>query len=379
MIIDHFRARQAELLSLIETLVSYESPSGDKPLLDRLADYMEARFASLGRIERFANPQGGDQLKLIVEAPGAPADTQPALILCHYDTVWPAGTVARRPFRIEGDLAYGPGAYDMKASIALAELVLRELPVLGRKLPRPVVLLVTSDEEIGSPTSRALIEAEARACAFTLVLEPPIEGSWALKTARKGGGMFTVEITGRSAHAGVEPEKGASAVTEMAHQILAINSLADWSQGTTLNVGVVAGGTRPNVVPAQAHLEIDARAWSGAEAARIEAAMIGLQPVTPGVTLSVQGDFRRPPMERTAATAALFARAQAIGAELGLELSEGSTGGGSDGNFTAALGVATLDGLGTPGQGAHAEHEAIRVPALAERAALLMALLSASG
>jgi glutamate carboxypeptidase len=367
-----FSARRAEILAAIAGLVAFETPSTDKALLDIMANHLEARFAALGRVERFANPTGGDHLRLRVAAPGAPSDARPALLLCHYDTVWPAGTLAARPFRVAGELAYGPGAYDMKASIVLAELA---LAAACATMPRPALLLLTSDEEIGSPTSRALIEETARGCEHVLVLEPPVEGSWALKTARKGGGVFEVAITGRPAHAGVEPEKGASAVTEMARQILAINALNDWPAGTTLNVGVAAGGTRPNVVPAAARLEVDARAWSQAEADRVTAALLGLSPVTPGVSLAVSGGFRRPPMERTPATAALFERARAIGAGLGLELGEGSTGGGSDGNFTAALGVATLDGLGTPGHGAHAEHEQLHVPALFTRAALLTALL----
>jgi glutamate carboxypeptidase len=239
-----------------------------------------------------------------------------------------------------------------------------------------VTLLFTSDEEIGSPSSRALIEATARGAAYVLVLEPPVEPHGALKTARKGGGVFTLEIAGRSAHAGVEPEKGASALTEMAHQILAINALADLARGTTLNVGVAAGGTRPNVVPEAARLEVDARAWSLDEAQRLETAMAALGPATAGTSIRVSGGFRRPPMEPTPATAELFAKARAIGAGLGLELIEGRTGGGSDGNFTAALGVPTLDGLGTPGQGAHAEHEQIHIPGLFERGALLTALLA---
>jgi glutamate carboxypeptidase len=258
----------------------------------------------------------------------------------------------------------------------LAEHALRALSELGLARPRPITLLLTSDEEIGSPGSRALIEASAREAAHVLVLEPPVEPHGALKTARKGGGMFVVEISCRAAHAGVEPEKGASALTELAHQILTINALANPAQGTTLNVGTASGGTRPNVVPAAARMEIDARAWSLAEAARLEQALNSLRPVTTGVSLAVSGGIRRPPMERGPATAALFAQARTIGASLGLDLTEGSTGGGSDGNFTAALGVPTLDGLGTPGQGAHAEHEQIQIPGLIERAALLTALLS---
>jgi glutamate carboxypeptidase len=372
---DYFQGRRDELLASAAELVAHESPSGDKARCDALAELIAARFAGLGSVERVANQAGGEHVLTRIAAPAA-TDTRPALLLCHYDTVWPAGILAARPFRVEGDTAYGPGLYDMKASIAMCELALRSLGPLGLSLARPLVMLITSDEEVGSPSSRALIEATARECAFALVLEPPVEPHGALKTARKGIGMYAVEFAGRAAHAGVEPEKGASAITELAQQVLAANRLADAAQGTTINVGIVRGGSGRNVVPASARMEIDARAWTLAEAARLDEAFRGLAPVTPGVSLSVSGGFNRPPMERSSASIALFERARAIGAELGLALTEGSTGGGSDGNFTAAAGVPTLDGLGSPGQGAHAEHEQISVPGLVERTALLAALLT---
>lgn len=375
-LIDFFVARREPLLEAAAELVRLETPSRDKARGDALADRLAARLAALGTVERVRNDAAGDHVLCRVAAPDAPADAQPALLLCHYDTVWPAGTVAARPFRVEGDTAFGPGLYDMKVSIAMAELALGSLAALGLRLARPVILLVTSDEETGSASSRELIEATARACAFALVLEPPVEPHAALKTARKGVGAYTVQIAGRAAHAGVEPEKGASAITELAHQILAVNALADRDQGTTLNVGMVSGGSGRNVVPAEAVLEVDARAWTAAEAARLDAAFAALVAATPGVQLSASGGFGRPPMERTPASIALFERARAIGAGLGLDLTEGSTGGGSDGNFTAALGVPTLDGLGSPGSGAHAVHEQISVPGAVERTALLAALLT---
>jgi glutamate carboxypeptidase len=364
------------MLAMIKQLVEFESPSSDAERLNALADHLAELFAPLGTVERHTNPIGGDHVSIHVPAPHAPADARPALVLCHFDTVWPVGTLAARPFRVDGDLAYAPGGYDMKASFALVFFALRAVSELGLTLPRPVHLLFTSDEEIGSPAGRPVIEAAARQAAYTLVLEPPVEPHNALKTARKGGGHFVVEVIGRAAHAGVEPEKGASAVTEMAHQILALNALADMAQGSTVNVGVAQGGTRPNVVPAHARLDIDVRAWSTAEAERLTQAIHGLTPVTPGVQLRIEGDFRRPPMERTPVAQALFKQAQAIGATLDLQLTEDRTGGGSDGNFTAALGVPTLDGLGTPGAGAHADHEQFQVPKLFERAALLTALLT---
>jgi glutamate carboxypeptidase len=376
MIREYFLNQREQILASAAELVNFETPSSDKVRCDALANRIAERFADLGSIERIENPNGGDHLRIRIAAPQH-ADQQPALILAHYDTVWPVGTLAARPFTVEGDTAYGPGLYDMKISIAMIEAVLRSLAPLGLSLARPLILLINSDEEIGSHSSRHLIEETARECAFTLVLEPPVEPHGALKTARKGVGRFDVEFTGRAAHAGVEPEKGASAITEMAHQILAINALADPSKGTTINIGTVRGGGKNNVVPASAAIEVDIRAWTLAEGARLEAGFQQLQAVTPGVSVRASGGFNRPPMERTAESGALFERAKALGAALGLDLSEGSTGGGSDGNFTAAVGVPTLDGLGAPGQGAHASHEQINVPGMLERTMLLAAMLTA--
>jgi glutamate carboxypeptidase len=365
---------EAHLLDLIARLVHAESPSTDKPLLDALADDLVTLFARVGTVERIANPSGGDHVRVMVTNAVEPT-LPPTLVLCHYDTVWPAGTVAQRPFTITADRAFGPGAYDMKASIAMIYAALGGFGPPAPVLRRPLVLLLTSDEEIGSPTSRTLIETTAKQAAHVLVLEPPTEPDGALKTARKGGGAFRVTITGRAAHAGVEPEKGISALTELAHQILAVNALAHPAVGTTVNVGVAEGGTRPNVVPAEAWMDVDVRVWTQAEAERIETGMLALKPVTPGVQIAVTGNVRRPPMERTAASMALFTQAQKLGTALGLTIREGSTGGGSDGNFTAALGIPTLDGLGCPGAGAHAEHEQISRQGLIERTALLCALL----
>ncbi|MBP1466020.1 M20 family metallopeptidase [Candidatus Chloroploca sp. M-50] len=368
--------RRDELLTLAETLVAYDTPSGDKVRCDALADELAARYATLGTVERINNPQGGDHLRIRVAAPGVTSEVKPALILCHYDTVWSAGTVAQRPMYVEGDRAFGPGLYDMKISLAMAELALHLIKEHAWQLARPVILLLTSDEEIGSPTSRDLIETTARECNHVLVLEPPVEPDGELKTARKGIGMFNVTITGRAAHAGVEPEKGTSAISELAYQILAIHALADHAAGTTTNVGIVQGGTRRNVVPAEARMEVDARVWTSAEARRLEQAFQNLRPVTPGVQVEATGSFSRPPMERTPASRQLFAEARHLGAALELNLGEGATGGGSDGNFTAALGIATLDGLGAPGAGAHAEHEQISISGALERMALLIMLLT---
>jgi glutamate carboxypeptidase len=374
-LLEHLRPRTDAMLAELRTCVEHETPSRDKPALDILAARLAARLGELGgAVETIASDAGGNHVRAWFGF-GHDRALTPALVLCHFDTVWPLGTLARRPFRVEDGRAYGPGTFDMKASLVLVAAAIEAIRALRLPLPRPLVVLFTSDEEIGSPTSRALIEEEARGAAFALVLEAPLPGG-RLKTARKGVGGFTLAVHGRAAHAGVEPEKGASAIVELAHQVLAIGGLADRDAGTTLNVGTVAGGTTPNVVPDHATAAIDVRATSLAEASRVEGALRSLQPVTPGTTLTVAGKFNRPPMERTAAIGALFDRARAIGQALGLDLGEGSTGGGSDGNFTAAVGTPTLDGLGAEGAGAHAEDEHVRVDSLPERAALLAALLA---
>ncbi len=336
-------------LDLLKTLVEHETPSGDKPALDAMAASLAERFRALGgEASRIANPRGGDHLR-VVFGPTAPASAPPILVLGHFDTVWPSGTVVKRPFRVESDRASGPGVYDMKAGIVILLEALRIVgPRIYASLPRSLEILLTSDEEIGSPESRRWIEAAARSAAIVLVLEPPLPGG-ALKTARKGVGRFTVRAIGKEAHAGVEPEKGVNAIEEMAHQILMLRNVANPEEGTTLNVGVIAGGTTPNVVPGQATAEVDVRASFRGEADRVEKAIRDLRPALPGVRIEVSGGFNRPPMERTQAIASLFEKAAAIAATLGMPLAEGSTGGGSDGNFTAALGVPTLDGLGADG------------------------------
>lgn len=376
VLLERLRRRQAEMLESIAALVRHESPSQDKGALDVLARVLADQLRALGAdVGRIPNAAGGDHVRAWFGfGTAAGAGAAPALVLGHFDTVWPAGTVSRRPFRIEEGRAYGPGVFDMKASLVLVEFAFRTMAELGLRPPRPVVVLLTSDEEIGSPTSRATIEAEARRAAYALVLEPPLPGG-RLKTARKGVGRFDLEIKGRAAHAGIEPEKGISAIVELAHQILRIQSLADPKAGSTVNVGVVEGGTTPNVVPAHAAARIDVRVTRRDEARRIEEAMQSLAPAIPGAGVTARGGFNRPPMERTDEIGALFERARVVGRSLGLELAEGSTGGASDGNFTAAIGLPTLDGLGALGAGAHAEDEQVEVDSLPERAALLAALL----
>ena len=361
------------LLFLVEEFVRRESPSRDKPALDLWAEHLMRLLRShTPFVEVVANPQGGDHI--FARFPG-PTKRRPALVLGHFDTVWSKGTLERMPFRVEDGRAFGPGIFDMKAGLAIFCWVMSEaFKVLDRPVPRPIWALFTSDEEIGSPTSRSLIEKLARECAYCLVLEPPLaDGS--LKTARKGVGRFRLEVEGRAAHSGVAPQDGRSAIIELAHQVLRLQDLQDLAAGTTLNVGVIQGGTTANVVPARASAEIDVRVASQAEADRIAGALQSLRPATPDTRLEVSGGFTRPPMERSPAIASLFEQARRIGRTLGLELTEGATGGGSDANFTAALGVPTLDGLSARGGGAHADDEHILIDSLPERAALLAALL----
>ncbi|MCX2727056.1 M20 family metallopeptidase [Thermomicrobium sp. 4228-Ro] len=365
--------RRDSLLAEVQRLVELESPSTEKAAVDRLVAYVRERARQLGAmLEEHPQADYGDLTVASWPACGA-APPEPLLVLTHLDTVWPVGTLARRPFRVEGDTAYGPGIYDMKASVAMFLEAVRLLHERGLA-HRPLRWLINTEEEVGSPVSRPLIEAEAQRSALVLCLEPPAPGG-ALKTARKGVGIFTVRITGRAAHAGADPEQGVSAIQELANQIAYLHSLSDQSLGTTVNVGVVGGGTRSNVVAAEAWAKVDVRVATRAEAERVIAAVLGARPWLPGATVTVEGGLNRPPMERTPAIAAAFERARAIGRELGVELSEAATGGASDGNFTAALGVPTLDGLGCPGDGAHAEHERISLSGLIERTALLSALL----
>jgi glutamate carboxypeptidase len=369
----YFREHQDEMLEVVRLLVTQETPSQAKERLDAFAELLAARLRAVGAaVELLPVNEQGNHVRARLEPAGGSPEKQ-ALILCHYDTVWAVGSLATHPFWVEGGKAYGPGIFDMQTSLVLVEYAIRAVRELSLTLPRPVTVLITSDEEVGSPTSRTLIEEEARRSAYVLVMESPLPGG-VLKTSRKGVGRYTVEITGRAAHAGVEPEKGVSAIQELAHQVLKLHSLTELAQGTTVNVGVVHGGTVANVVAAHVVAEVDVRAWSQAEADRIDQGILGLTPVTPDAQVRVRGGWNRPPLERRM-TADLFARAQTIGRELGLTLEEGGTGGGSDGNFTGALGIPTLDGLGTPGHGAHADHEHIEVDQMPGRAALLAMLL----
>ena len=378
-IIPFFKQQEPQILETIAEHVKEETPTDEKQRLDAFCTRLADRFSAAGlETEILPNTRRGNHLRARFQ--GAENVVQPefppALVLCHYDTVWPVGSLDSHPFRVDDQgWAYGPGIFDMQSSLALVEYVLRGVQSMNLRLPRPVTVLATSDEEVGSQTSRKLIEEEARQAAYVLVLEPPLPGG-VLKTTRKGGAHYSLSITGRAAHAGVEPEKGVSAVEELAHQVLALHGLTDMAVGTTVNVGVVAAGTRPNVVAAHAEALVDVRAWNSAEMERVNRGILGIEPNVAGIQLEVTGGVNRPPLEKSV-TEPLFAQAQEIGRELGMDLQGGGTGGGSDGNLTGALGVPTLDGLGIPGHGAHADHEHIEVDKIGERAGLLTALLMA--
>ncbi|HLF28270.1 MAG TPA: M20 family metallopeptidase [Anaerolineae bacterium] len=366
------RARLPEALALLRLLVALESPSTDKAAVDRCAGFVESTFRDFGlTTRRIPAEAAGDQL--LADWPGLDPSAGRILLLLHLDTVWSIGALARMPIREENGRLYGPGVYDMKGSVVIVWLAMRALLDLEHRPRRTLRILFTGDEEIGSNASVDVIRAEARQSDLVLVMEPALPNG-ELKTARKGVGAFKVIARGRSSHAGGNHEKGVNAIEELAHHILALQKLTDYRRGTTVNVGVIHGGSRSNVVPDRAEIEVDFRVAALDEAGRIERAVQALQPVLNGAELEVSGGLNRPPLERNATMQATFEKARRIAAGIGLELKEGSTGGGSDGNFTAGLGIPTLDGLGAVGDGAHALHEHIVVESLAERAALLAAL-----
>ncbi len=370
-ILAYLRDHQDEMVALLTHLVAMESPSDKKPALDRLAAFLAQELQHLGAdVEVLSQAEAGDHVRARwAQGQGG------TLLLCHMDTVWDVGTVDKRPVRVEEGRLYGPGALDMKAGIVNALWARRALRALDLAPTDPVTLLLTSDEEVGSSTSRPVIEAEAQQHDTVLVLEPAQPPMGALKTWRKGVGAYRVTITGRAAHAGVDHEQGINAVEELAHQILHLQQLTDYQAGITVNVGLVAGGTRSNVVPEEAWARVDVRVMDDEQATWLDQEMRSLEPRLTGATVTVTGGVGRPPLVRTPEIAALYHRAQRLARQIGLEIAEAGSGGGSDGNFTAALGVPTLDGLGAVGDGAHALHEHVELSSLPERAALLAAML----
>jgi glutamate carboxypeptidase len=367
------RAREAALRRQIETLVRLESPSHDKAAVDRCGAEVARLVREAGAsVTLLPQRDRGDHVR--AEFSGGPVRL---LLLGHFDTVWDVGQIERMPVRSENGRLYGPGVFDMKAGLAIAVLGVQALRQRHHTTPS-IVMLWTTDEEVGSGTSRAAIEFEAQQSDAVLVLEPCLPGG-AVKTQRKGCGEFRLRACGRSAHAGLDPGAGASAIVEIAHQVLAIEALRDPDRGVNVNVGTIAGGTRGNVVAETADALIDVRVPSASEATRLEQAIRALRPHNPEVRLELTGGIERPPLERTDGVRRLFEEARTVARDLGQELHEGSTGGGSDGNFTSALGVPTLDGLGPQGDGAHALHEHVVLEDLPWRAAFLAGLMSRIG
>ncbi len=369
------QTRQREMLTLLQALVEIESPSDHKAGVDRASQLVASWMRALGgRIRWHRQKNFGDLLELRF-AGQKNRGLHPILLLGHLDTVWPLGTLAKMPFRRKAGKVFGPGVYDMKAGVVMAVTALRLLREAGVPTP-PVIVLLNSDEEVGSPGSRAITETLARECSAVFVLEPSQGPQGAYKTARKGVGEYRLQVEGVAAHSGVDFKLGHSAIVELAGLIERVAGFTDLKTGLTVNPGVIAGGTRVNVIAAEASVDVDVRIARKQDAARVERLFRNLRVRDKGCRLQVTGGLNRPPMERTPCTVKLFHQAQALAAEMGFSLAEASTGGGSDGNFTAALGIPTLDGMGAVGEGAHAEHESVRIEHLPYRTALLAAMLA---
>ena len=370
-ILAYLTDRQSAMVETLRAWVNHDSPTFNKAAVDQMGQTIAAAFAETGaQIEVHPQPELGDHYTLSWTYPEAIGQI---LILGHFDTVWPDGEAIRRPFSIQDGRAMGPGVSDMKAGLLVACFAMEALQRLNLTPKRNVAFLLNSDEEIGSLSSRDLIEAEARKSDFCLVVEPARQG--ALTTWRKGVGRFVMKVRGLASHSGVDPEKGASAIEELARQIVTLHGFTNLDIGTTVNVGVISGGTRPNVIAADAEAEIDLRVMTMAEGERMVAAILGLEAQDPRTTVTIEGGMNRPPFEETSAGQVLAQKAQSIAEQLGFPTGTIGSGGGSDGNFASALGVPTLDGLGGVGAGSHALTEHTEIDFLPKRAALLAELI----
>ncbi len=371
----YFEARQEKIIQTIREFVEIESPSDDKPAADRMGAFLAGYFEALGgHLQVHPATDFGDSVQ--IDFPGR-EKIPPVLLLGHFDTVYPLGTLATMPCHVAHGRLAGPGVLDMKSGIALMLYAIEALQAWHSGLPRPVTVFLVSDEEVGSYSSRKITEALAKESAAVLVLEPAAPRG-AVKTARKGVGEYILNVKGVAAHAGLDPGKGHSAILELSRQIIAVSKLNDLSSGLSVNPGVIRGGTRTNVVAAEASVEIDVRIKIAKQAAALDRKFRALKPFDKHCCLTVEGGINRMPMERTAGVAALYKKAQAIAKQIDWKLEEAAVGGGSDGNFTAALGIPTLDGLGGSGQGAHALHEHILISELPRRALLLAGMIESA-
>ncbi len=371
----YFEARQEEIVHTIREFVAIESPSDNKLAADRMGALLAGRFEALGgrarvhRAEDFAD-------SVQIDFPGR-EKIEPVLLLGHFDTVYPLGTLTTMPCHVADGRLYGPGVLDMKSGIALMLYAIEALQSWHAGLPRPVTVFLVSDEEVGSYSSRKITEALARESAAVLVLEPAGPRG-AVKTARKGVGEYILTVKGVAAHAGLDPGRGHSAIVELARQIAAVSKLNDLRRGLSVNPGVIRGGTRTNVIAAEATAEIDVRIKNAEQAATLDRQFRALKPFDKHCELSIEGGVNRMPMERNAGVVALYRKAQMIAKQIDWKLEEAAVGGGSDGNFTAGIGIPTLDGMGGVGEGAHAVHEHILISELPRRALLLAGMIESA-
>ncbi|HML23930.1 MAG TPA: M20 family metallopeptidase [Aggregatilinea sp.] len=371
-LLDFFNARTEEMVERLEHIVRFETPTHNKEYVDRLGEYITEVCESMGGTMTVYPLETVGNLRLATWNADAPG--KPLMILCHLDTVWPVGTLETMPLHRDGELLYGPGALDMKGGVIIGLEAVRGLVDRGELPDRPIWLLFNGDEETGSIGSRELICDLARQCGLVLVMEPAAAGE-GLKTWRKGIARYTVHTKGRASHSGNAPEAGINAVIEAAHQALILHELNDLPNGTSVSVTVIHGGIAMNVIPPEASIQVDVRFLKASEAERVDRAVKALQPVLPGAEVIVEGCIDRGPMERNAQMVRAFQQAQAIGRSIGLEFGEDGSGGASDGNFTAAMGIPTLDGMGAGGIGLHAAHEQVVMSSLPRRAALVAQML----
>ncbi|WP_449537971.1 M20 family metallopeptidase [Ferdinandcohnia sp. Marseille-Q9671] len=371
-LVDFLKGKESEMVEVLRGLVEIESPSHEKEMVDEVGKLVQELYKKYvgGTVEVIKNEERGDHLRCEF----GEGDDQ-ILILAHMDTVWPKGTLDELPFRIEGDKLYGPGSFDMKGGIVQGLFAQHALQTLNVPLKSKVVMLFTSDEEIGSESSRSLIEEEAKKSKYVLVLESASSTKGKLKTSRKGVGMFTIKVKGKAAHSGIEPEKGISAIEELARQTLYLHELTDYEKGTTLNVGVIKGGSASNVVAAEAEAEVDLRVKNNAEFDKVIPLIKNVTPSRKGLTIEVTGGINRPPLEKTPEIGQMFETAKSLAKEyLGFDLEEQPSGGGSDGSFASQF-APTLDGLGPVGDGAHAQNEHLFISQMPVRSALVALLI----